>query len=46
MISKIYLSIMQQKVMDREAIEQIEKNRRKEGQEKQNMKNIYNIDSN
>jgi len=35
MISKKYLSIMQQKVMDREAIEQIKKNRRKERQEKQ-----------
>jgi hypothetical protein len=35
MISKKYLNIMQQKVMDREAIKQIKKNRRKERQDKQ-----------
>jgi hypothetical protein len=35
MISKNNLNIMQQKVMDREAIKQIEKNRRKERQDKQ-----------
>lgn len=43
MISKKNLNIIQQKVMDREAIKQIEKNKRKERQDKQAWKKFTTL---